>query len=90
MGRSLALVGAIVVVLGRVLVEPRLDLPTVEGSCEAFAHLFVGGLFGACLASRGTRHDAIYGDSTFYFLLGTMLSLFELAIFLVQKFGGVQ
>ena len=31
----------------RCLMAPRLDLPTAQGSYEAFAHLFVGGLFGA-------------------------------------------
>jgi len=90
MQRFVVLASAAVVVLGRFAIEPRLDLPTMEGSYEAFAHLFVGGLFGACLASQGTRHDAIYGDSAFYFLLGLMLSLFELAIFLVQKFGALR
>lgn len=46
-----------------------------SGSYEAFAHLFVGGLFGAWLASR----------QTYYLLLGLALSAVELVAFLSLK-----
>lgn len=66
---------SLAVVVGRCLITPRLDLPTVEGSYEAFAHLFVGGLFGAWAVNRK--------KSILFYAVG--ISLFELLAFLVQK-----
>lgn len=71
--------GAVSTIVGRCIITPRLDLPTAEGSYEAFAHLFVGALFGAGI----TRKDA------FWFGIAIGLSLFELVMFLLQKFSPV-
>lgn len=79
---------AFVIVLGRLAIKPRLDIPTVEGSFEAFAHLFVGGLFGFWLARRGTPDEAIEPYGLRMMFLAFVLSAFELFLFLIQKFGG--
>jgi hypothetical protein len=62
--------------IGRFFITPRLNLPTVEGSYEAFSHLFVGGLFGAWLAKRTEWR---------WLVAALALSVFELAAFLIQK-----
>jgi len=49
---DLALISVtIIVAVLRFIITPRLNLPTAEGSYEAFAHLFVGGLFGAWIVT---------------------------------------
>lgn len=66
---------AMILGIGRLFITPRLNLPTAEGTYEAFAHLFVGGLIGACAAK----------PSRFYAALIVGLSLIELLAFLIQK-----
>jgi hypothetical protein len=66
----------IAVIVGRLLIVPRLDLPTAEGSYEAFAHLFVGGLFGAWMVKR---------TEWLWLSLAIAASILELVIFIVQK-----
>jgi hypothetical protein len=61
----------------RMHITPRLNLPTLEGSFEAFSHLFVGGLFGAWLISRDRQ----------LLWSGIGISLFELIMFIIQKWG---
>lgn len=73
----LALVALVVGVL-RLLITPRLDLPTTEGCYEAFAHIFVGGLFGAWLVRRPAK--------SLWLVLALCISTVELTAFLVQKF----
>lgn len=88
MGFLVVLLMSLFVVVGRFLIEPRLDLPTSEGTYEALAHLFVGGLIGVWFVRRGTRAETIdsYGRDCGY--LAIALSAFELVFFLVQKYGG--
>lgn len=83
MPTSLTIVLAALVVLGRFAIEPRLELPTREGTYEAFAHLFVGGLFGAWLALCKTKAQC---KGRWCLALALGLSLFELAMFIYQKF----
>lgn len=79
---------AVVLVVGRFLITPRLDVPTMVGCYEAFAHLFVGGLFGVWFNRKGTRAEAICPIGFDCLVLAIALSLFELVMFLIQKFGG--
>jgi hypothetical protein len=60
----------------RCLMAPRLDLPTAQGSYEAFAHLFVGGLFGAWVVRR---------TKLLWLVLAASVSILELVLFIVQK-----
>jgi len=62
--------------VARFLITPRLDLPTAGGSYEAFAHLFVGGLFGAWVVKRSQWP---------WLVMAIAVSLLELVMFLVQK-----
>lgn len=73
----------VLVILGRLLIEPRLDLPTFEGSYEAFAHLFVGYLFG--VAFFYYKFDRRLKNN-FQLWIGVILSVFELIMFLYQKY----
>jgi hypothetical protein len=86
MPTSLTIVLSALVVLGRFVIEPRLDLPTLEGSYEAFSHLYVGGLFGFWWARRGHISERVYADGLRALILAVGLSLFELAMFIYQKF----
>lgn len=70
-----AILSAVLVVVGRLLIVPRLDLPTAEGCYESFAHLYVGGLFGYAIGVKRWP----------WALMAIGLSLFELVCFLVQK-----
>lgn len=79
--------------IGRFMITPRLELPTSEGSYEAFAHLFVGWLFGVSWVWM--KQDA--GDhwriaslgntlkKCIHFQCAIGLSMLELVAFLVQK-----
>ena len=60
----------------RYFITPRLNLPTAEGSYEAFAHMYVGGLFGAWVVDR-TRISLL--------VQGVAVSLLELGMFILQK-----
>ncbi len=60
----------------RFVIEPRLNLPTSEGSYEAFAHLFVGGLIGAWLVKRSEWK---------WLAMAIGVSLVELVMFILQK-----
>jgi hypothetical protein len=88
MGCVVAILFALFLVIGRCFIEPRLDLPTWEGTYETIAHLFVGGLIGVWFIRRGTRAEAFdsYGFDCGW--LAVFLSAYELVFFLVQKFGG--
>lgn len=67
------------VIVGRFMIEPRLDIPTLAGSYEAFAHLVVGALIGVWLGGRkGDYPDAL--------LAAIGLTLFEVVMFSIQKF----
>lgn len=83
------------VIIGiRIVITPRLNLPTYEGSYEAFAHMFVGGLFGCAIKTWIARKDIDYydydygaEDAKFYWYLAWAVSLFELFMFTIQKVG---
>jgi hypothetical protein len=91
--RQLVFPVAFVIGIARFTITPRLNLPTVEGSYEAFAHLFVGGLFGAWLFCKWDRSPSTidlnrgdrFASACFWWAIG--LSLLELAMFLLQKNG---
>ena len=55
MSRASVILVAVGFAIGRFFITPRLDLPTAEGSYEAFAHLFVGGCFGFSVGRRDWR-----------------------------------
>lgn len=74
---------ASLVILGRLFITPRLDLPTFEGSYEAFAHLFVGYLFG--VAFFYYKFDKKLKNNPPLWI-GVILSVFELLMFLYQKY----
>jgi len=76
-------------VVGRMLIVPRLDLPTATGSYEAFAHLFVGFLIGAWWRDRQVgKLLGWYQGVTPYGLVVILLTAFEVIMFVVQKRGG--
>jgi hypothetical protein len=67
-------------ILGRILITPRLtSVPSAEGSYEAFAHMFVGGLLMVGIYDRHNEHARTY------WWLGWALGIYELIYFLVQK-----
>lgn len=87
--------------IGRFFIVPRLQLPTWEGSYEAFSHLFAGGLFGAWLNGGNGDYEELesLGRDFRVFISGRLgnrdsflwcsfwgLSFLELAMFLIQKF----
>lgn len=72
---SLVLFAVVIGVL-RFVITPRLNLPTAEGSYEAVAHLFVGGLFGAWLVKP---------KKALWCATAVGLSLLELVMFVAQK-----
>ena len=77
MANALLYAIAALIAVGRFLIMPRLDVPTAEGCYEAFAHLFVGFLFGGWAVSKGTRWN--------WLALAAAISLLELAVFIEQK-----
>src|SRR6185312_13191688 len=94
--RGLILLAALIGI-GRLFITPRLELPTAEGSYEAFSHLFVGGLIGAWIMGRCTLSLGQKGDDNgqprtvarsatwFCFWLAIGISLIELVCFMIQK-----
>lgn len=76
----------VLTVMGRMLIVPRLDLPTATGSYEAFAHLFVGYLIGAWWRDRQVgKLLGWYKGIAPYGLVAILLTAFEVIIFVVQK-----
>lgn len=64
---------------GRLMITPRLtNIPTIEGTFEAIAHLFVGFLIIVPFYDK-TKETKMYG------WMGWGLALFELFCFIVQK-----
>ena len=80
--KTTLIVLAALVALGRMWIVPRLNVPTLEGTYEALAHMIVGFLI---LVPFYDPEDEL-GPSTFYGWLGWTLGLWELGWFLVQKF----
>jgi len=66
----------------RVLITPRLHVPSFAGTYEAFSHLFIGGLLGCWLIDpQGkTGHN-----TKLWALLALGSSLWELAWYLAQR-----
>jgi hypothetical protein len=93
MAKFLVIMTVLALAVGRVLIEPRLDLPTATGSYEAVAHLIVGGFYGAWWVSKKPWHPidgGCWGDwyelrDKGLFWSATLISLFEMAMFLWQK-----
>jgi hypothetical protein len=94
---KLIILSALLFAVGRFFITPRLNLPTIEGSYEAFAHLYVGYLFGAAVHWQNMINShrlfitSIYEELRFaatknlYFQAAILLSLLELVMFMVQK-----
>ena len=74
--KCLIIVMAVSLAIGRFFITPRLNLPTEEGSYEAVAHLFIGGLFGAFFVDTSNK---------FLLLTAVALSLVEFFAFIVQR-----
>lgn len=66
-------------IIGRILIEPRLDLPTATGSYEAVVHLYVGWLLGAWWVSRKIKSESAY------LWMAILLTIFEVVMFVYQK-----
>ena len=73
---------SIAVLLGRVFIIPRLSVPTIEGSYEAFAHMLVGFLVMLPLYESSPR-------ATRWAKVGWVLALWELGWFIAQKYLGL-
>jgi hypothetical protein len=75
---------AAIAALARIFITPRLaNIPTIEGTYEALAHLFVGFL----ILVRFYDPDEFCAPSKLYFWIGLALALWEAGWFLVQKIG---
>ncbi len=90
MKRFLLLVVTCALAVVRFHITPRLNLPTSEGSYEACAHLFVGGLIGAWLIARNggvSTYAIVQRRQTAYIcgVLALLLTVVELVCFLIQK-----
>lgn len=73
---------SVAVAVGRVFIAPRLvSIPSVEGTFESIAHLFVGFLILVPFYDPEKR----LGPSKMYGWLGWLLALWEAAWFLIQK-----
>jgi len=95
MNKLLIIISALLFAVGRFFITPRLNLPTVEGSYEAFSHLYVGYLFGAAVHWQMNNPKAKYYsyirfaiEKNLYFQVAILLSLLELVMFMVQKSPG--
>jgi hypothetical protein len=82
--RLLLLVLIVLTIAGRFLIVPRLThIPTLEGSYEAFAHMVVGFLILVPFYDPRER----VGPSKLYGWCGWLLGIFELVMFVAQRFG---
>lgn len=72
---------AFLILLGRIWITPRLNVPTIEGCYESFAHLFVGFLI---LVPWYDRKELL-GPSKLYGWIGWLLAFWELGWIVVQK-----
>jgi hypothetical protein len=79
--KNLVILAAIALAVDRMLITPRLAVPTWEGSFEALSHLFVGFLL---LIPFYDREETL-GPSKLYGWIGLALSLWELGWFIAQK-----
>jgi hypothetical protein len=71
--------------LGRIFISPRLtNIPTITGTYEAFAHMFVGFLILVWFYDR----KELLGPTKLYGWIGLGLGLWEAGWFLVQKLHG--
>ena len=96
--RILIVLLSIAVGIGRLMITPRLNLPTTEGSYEAAAHLFVGVLFAAWFMRSSMLHQRYYGlltrlkmwfvNGSYWSFFAISLTLLEIACFMIQKRGG--
>jgi hypothetical protein len=83
--KSLILWAAILFALGRIFITPRLtNIPTVTGTYESLAHLFVGFLI---LVPFYDRKEEL-GPSKLYGWIGWGLASGEAVWFAVQKIHG--
>ena len=75
---------------GRFLIVPRLNLPTDEGSYEAFSHLLVGFLIGVWSVVAGSPGSPRERDDwrRLCKCLVISLTLLEIVMFAIQKRGG--
>ena len=71
------IVASVLTVIGRFLIEPRLNLPTSTGSYEAMTHIYVGVLLGVWLC-RGP-----YATTAGFHALG--ITVVEVVAFTIQK-----
>lgn len=75
---------AAMVFIGRLLIVPRLaTVPSLEGTYEALSHIIVGALLFAPIYDWKQR----LGPSRIYGVIGCVISLWELIMFLLQRFA---
>lgn len=68
--------------IGRIFIQPRLvNIPTVTGSYEAIAHMVVGFM----LFAPWYDPKEVLGPSWTYFVIGWIISFWELGWFLIQR-----
>lgn len=82
--KKVIIAASIATAVGRIFIAPRLtNIPTLTGTYEAFAHMFVGFLILVSFYDR----KQLLGPSKLYGWLGWSLGLWEAAWFAVQKLG---
>lgn len=75
---------AVLAALGRLFITPRLTaIPTIEGTYEALAHLFVGFL----ILVPFYDHKDTLGPARMYGWIGWALAIWEAVWFFFQKMG---
>ena len=75
----------IFIVIWRLFITPRLNIPTSTGFHEATAHVFVGCLLGMYLASLNSDYYLCVKDRRRYLSMAVFVTVAEILIFAVQK-----
>jgi hypothetical protein len=76
-------IDAILIVVGitlgilRFTITPRLEIPTMSGSYEAAAHIFVGGLIGAWIVKPA---------KWIWLAVAIAITVVEVVAFMIQKY----
>ena len=77
------LICALLVMVGRVFITPRLNVPSIEGGFESAAHILAGVLLGMWLQLRKPLEGP--EPKAFCLFLFWTISLWELGWFIFQK-----
>lgn len=75
----------ILIVIWRLFITPRLDIPTSTGFHESTAHIFVGWLLGMYSASLNSDYYLCVKDRRRYLNMAIFVTVAEILIFGIQK-----